>query len=487
MLRLSSADRQPKRPQPRRRIALAVPAIGLAVALGGCSADFLRFDAPVFNLNGDTSDRDTRVSQAPLSDQQPDTYGANAPSGARSYAAAPVAGVSGGPVTDDRYSGAKTRLPATTYDQQPPTKRYAANQPIVATPQAGDSHSRSGYEPVTTGALASRNHITVERGDTLYQLSRRHGVTVAALRRVNGLTGNTIRPGQRLTLPATGDDGYASAPRQRAVEPAPSYREPTRSYREPVARSQGGTYVVRRGDSLYAISRRTGVSVNELKRINGITNVRAIRPGLRLSLGGEAVRPEAPETQVAARTNFTPRSQIRRKSIRTLPIVRDKTAPIGDVQRPRILNQRPETPITTKPEQSVTRAPVAETGQTFRWPARGRVIAKFNHSGQGTKNDGINIALPFGTDITAAGDGTVAYAGSELQGYGNLVLVRHDNGWVSAYAHASELLVKRGDRIERGQVIAKVGRSGGVTQPQLHFELRKGAKPVDPMPHLANL
>ena len=131
--------------------------------------------------------------------------------------------------------------------------------------------------------------------------------------------------------------------------------------------------------------------------------------------------------------------------------------------------------------------PPANTAQKFRWPARGRVIAPFNHSGKGSKNDGINIALPLGTDVQAAGSGVVAYAGSELKGYGNLVLVRHDNGWVSAYAHASQVLVKRGDRIARGQVIAKAGRSGGVSQPQLHFELRKGAKPVDPMPHLEQL
>ena len=123
----------------------------------------------------------------------------------------------------------------------------------------------------------------------------------------------------------------------------------------------------------------------------------------------------------------------------------------------------------------------------FSWPAKGRIIAPFNHSGQGVKNDGINIALDMGTDIRAADAGVVAYAGSELKGYGNLVLLRHDNGWVSAYAHASRIMVKRGDRVERGQVIAKVGRSGGVSQPQLHFELRKGAKPVDPMPHLASL
>ncbi len=92
-----------------------------------------------------------------------------------------------------------------------------------------------------------------------------------------------------------------------------------------------------------------------------------------------------------------------------------------------------------------------------------------------------------GTDVHAAESGVVAYAGSELKGYGNLVLVRHDNGWVTAYAHADKLLVKRGDKIARGQVIAKAGKSGEVAQPQLHFELRQGSKPVDPLPYLAKI
>ena len=97
------------------------------------------------------------------------------------------------------------------------------------------------------------------------------------------------------------------------------------------------------------------------------------------------------------------------------------------------------------------------------------------------QNDGINLAVPEGTPIKAADDGVVAYAGNELKGYGNLVLIRHANGFVSAYANASELLVKRGDTIKRGQVIAHAGQTGNVTSPQLHFEIRKGSTPVDPM------
>jgi murein DD-endopeptidase MepM/ murein hydrolase activator NlpD len=115
---------------------------------------------------------------------------------------------------------------------------------------------------------------------------------------------------------------------------------------------------------------------------------------------------------------------------------------------------------------------------------KGRVIVGFGPKTNGAQNDGINLAVPEGTPIKAADDGVVAYAGNELKGYGNLVLIRHANGYVSAYANASELLVKRGDTIKRGQVIANAGQTGNVTSPQLHFEIRKGSTPVDPIKYL---
>jgi murein DD-endopeptidase MepM/ murein hydrolase activator NlpD len=124
----------------------------------------------------------------------------------------------------------------------------------------------------------------------------------------------------------------------------------------------------------------------------------------------------------------------------------------------------------------------AESGE-FRWPARGRIIQGFKQGG----NDGINIALPEGTSVRAAEDGKVAYAGNALKGYGNLVLIRHPNGFVTAYANNGELDVKVGDVVKRGQVIAKSGQTGDVSTPQLHFEVRKGQTPVDPTTHLAGL
>jgi murein DD-endopeptidase MepM/ murein hydrolase activator NlpD len=144
-------------------------------------------------------------------------------------------------------------------------------------------------------------------------------------------------------------------------------------------------------------------------------------------------------------------------------------------------------PVDPAPTSSVPKdepkAASAAPSADFRWPARGRVISGF--SGKGA-NEGINIAVPEGTPVKAAGDGVVAYSGNELKGYGNLVLIRHDNGYVSAYAHNGDIAVKRGEKVSRGQTIAKSGQSGNVASPQLHFEIRKGSTPVDPMPYLAN-
>jgi murein DD-endopeptidase MepM/ murein hydrolase activator NlpD len=147
----------------------------------------------------------------------------------------------------------------------------------------------------------------------------------------------------------------------------------------------------------------------------------------------------------------------------------------------RVINKPAATEDTPPPAQA--EAPSTQ-GVRFRWPTKGRVIAGFGKRPDGTHNDGINLAVPMGTDIQAVEGGRVAYAGGDIQAYGNLVLIRHDNGWVSAYAHADKILVQRDEIVKKGQVIAKSGRTGSVDQPQVHFELRQGAKPVDPLPYL---
>lgn len=132
-------------------------------------------------------------------------------------------------------------------------------------------------------------------------------------------------------------------------------------------------------------------------------------------------------------------------------------------------------------EAAVVSAP---SSSGFVWPAQGKVISKFGTTSDGLRNDGINISAPAGAPVMAAADGTVAYAGNQLRGFGNLVLIRHANGLITAYAHNQSLLVQKGDKVKRGAVIARVGQTGNVAKPQLHFEIRKGEEPVDPMKYL---
>ena len=150
---------------------------------------------------------------------------------------------------------------------------------------------------------------------------------------------------------------------------------------------------------------------------------------------------------------------------------------------PRIINAAPE---AAKVTPAANPPPSEAAAGKFRWPVRGRIIAGFGKRPDGSHNDGVNVAVAQGTEVYAAEAGKVAYAGNELKGYGNLVLIRHANGWVSAYAHADQILVRPNDEVRRGQVIARAGKTGAVDQPQLHFELRQGSRPVDPVPHLAN-
>ena len=478
MLRFISPDRADapaSKPSPisARRIGLALLAVS-AVGLGGCSTDFLRFDSPVFNLSDEDSGRLQSSAESSADD---------APTGATLAQSR----------SNNSYDPGGYRSPVASVERTPHAVQNSSAPRRVVLADAAPGPTRQGEAtPIATGALGNQasfaqGTITVERGDTLYQLSRRHGVSVAALKDANGLTGNIIRPGQTLRLPS---QGTAMAARDTRMPARPASRSPS-----PPTGGAGGYVTVRPGDSLYGISRRTGVSVGELKRINNIEDVRRLRPGMRLALGATGGAQQAGTAEIArpqrpaiSRTDFGQTPTIKAKPIRTVSIGRDiapaASEPRGDANAPRILNGAGTVASQPAAGEDATQSD-ANTAMKFRWPAKGRIIATFNNTGRGVKNDGINISLPIGTPIHAVEGGMVAYAGSELKGYGNLVLLRHDNGWVSAYAHASELMVKRGDKVEKGQEIAKAGRSGGVTQPQLHFQLRRQATPVDPLPHMA--
>jgi murein DD-endopeptidase MepM/ murein hydrolase activator NlpD len=212
------------------------------------------------------------------------------------------------------------------------------------------------------------------------------------------------------------------------------------------------------------------VSVPELARANNLD------PSAKLSLGMKLVVPAA---KTAAAVGSATASVGVAAAVAP-PVTR--LAAADSQQKARLAQSAPN--ADEPAVESPVKAEATGALPTFRWPVRGKVITAYGAKANGKSNDGINLAVPEGTPVKAADDGVVTYSGNELKSYGNLVLIKHPNGYVTAYAHASELLVKRGDTIKRGQVIAKSGQSGDVQSPQLHFEIRKGQSPVDPLQFL---
>ena len=234
-----------------------------------------------------------------------------------------------------------------------------------------------------------------------------------------------------------------------------------------------GHYTTKRGDTLPAIAERYQVTLAELKRVNGLPDQAQVRIGTVLAIparGGAGVAPPSATT---------PPRVVQVKPVTAPPPNMASLAP------PPAPVPAPRTAVKQSGAASDTKSPPETTGEKFRWPVVGKVVSTFGPQTDGSKNEGIKLSVPMGTDILAAEGGRVHYAGDGLKGYGNLILIRHPNGWVSTYAHADKMLVKVGDEVKRGQAIGKAGKTGPVAQPQLGFELRKGSVPVDPLDHLA--
>jgi murein DD-endopeptidase MepM/ murein hydrolase activator NlpD len=323
--------------------------------------------------------------------------------------------------------------------------------------------------------------VTVAPGETLDGIARRHGVPVSAIMRANNLTSaNSLQVGQRLVIPRylpplSVPAAAAPPPPSRLAQPAapiaprpapPLPASPSPPPAVAAASANSGVHVVAPGDTLTKIAHHYGKSVAEIVKANNIP------PNGKISIGDHIIIP-------GARVGSA-RPEAERAAAATPPAPPAKAA----ASAPPAQSASMVTPAAEKPANDTATKAAPDTTPGFRWPARGRVIAGFGPKPNGQQNDGIDVAVPPNTPIKAAEDGVVAYAGSELKDYGNLVLVKHPNGYVTAYAHAKELLVKRGDPIKRGEVIAKSGQTGNVDVPELHFEVRKGTVPVDPMPFL---
>ena len=345
-----------------------------------------------------------------------------------------------------------------SYNPPPASRDVTGSVPApqkVAQPAAQPGWTWEGGTPITVG-----------QGDTADSLSKRYGVPVAAIVQSNNLSSPTaIKPGQRLVIPRYESQlttGSVTAPRQAAnppPQPAPAISAPATSGQPRAYRRAG-----RNAEQAFRATYK--MSLTNIAKANNIAPHTQVKIGDQLTIPGVRAQAAAGRAPVA-------QQQAGRAAA-----AENRGSAAGD-RRPRAASRPPPTIPRPTPRPSPTpRMP------TFRWPVRGRVISGFGPKTTGQQNDGINVAVPEGTPIKAAEDGVVAYAGNELKSYGNLVLIRHSNGYVTAYAHASEILVKRDEPIKRGQVIGKSGQTGNVTAPQLHFEIRKGSSPVDPMPYL---
>jgi murein DD-endopeptidase MepM/ murein hydrolase activator NlpD len=250
-------------------------------------------------------------------------------------------------------------------------------------------------------------------------------------------------------------------------------------------------YVVQDGDTVDSVASRFGVPAATVAERN------SVKPGDKLSAGQWLEIPNARVVEQAAAPGAAPSSSTPappptssggRVSSSDLPPPPGATQsqpprPAAGALPP--ASKGPEAPGAgvapdPVPIPSAARAPAAAGTARFDWPVRGDTLQGFGNKPDGQRNDGVNIAATRGTPVNAAENGSVAYVGSEVRGMGNLVLISHAGGYVTAYAHLDRTSVAKGATVKKGQTIGTVGQTGGVSQPQLHFEIRQRNKPVDP-------
>lgn len=440
----------------RTRTLSQVAAVSLmAGLLAACGSDASKFGLPM--ITGSTSPQKTAAGGPQPMPPQPVPYTPPAQQAAAAVSSQPLLpGVS----------------PATP-----------VNVASAATAAAGGGWSAAGGSVVTLG-----------QGETLSALSRRYGVPVKELAKANGISDpSQVVAGMRVTIPTYGGAPAEakSAPETKQAAAAPADAAPL-----------GGVHTVTPGQTLSSIARLYNVSPAQLAAANDLSSSNGLTIGQKLKIPGHtqgnsvATLPEPARREEQAKSEQGDgKDKVAATGTKSPDgVSTDTTASINPTAAADAAKEMaaaadaPQASAYAPSDAAATATAAADPGSangtTFRWPVRGRIIGSFGSSPTGEKNDGINLAVPEGTSVKAVEAGTVIYAGNELEGYGQLVLIRHADGWVSAYAHNSQILVKRGDTVRRGQIISRAGATGSVSAPQLHFELRKGSKPVNPLDYL---
>lgn len=440
---------------------------------------------------------------------QPQTYKpaysnariASAPSVQRSQLAAPA-----GIATSDHLS---TRPPreeqqalAQPYPEPAPNRGSAPHS--LAPPRMAPDRMATGTTPGKPSGWTGDNAptVTLRPGETTKTLASRYGVPEKEILRVNGLQSSaSAQPGRSIIIPTMNGGANAVKASSQAADLDKSGKQPipskapeqdaavlpsgtTARDKQQLSAENGsgkmaagagkdptpGSYVVKPGDSLAKIARATGTHVDALKAANTIGKG-GIQVGQTLKLPHGGAAPAADELKTAS--------------------IAPEKAPVKAAAAP-VAAAEP-TKVASLPTQSVNDAQKSDAGSAapestgigkYRWPVRGAVIAAYGANVEGSRNDGIDISVPSGTPIKAAENGVVIYAGNGLKALGNTVLVRHEDGTVTVYGHADALNVTRGQKVQRGQTLATSGMSGNAKQPQMHFEVRKNASPVNPMTFL---
>jgi len=306
--------------------------------------------------------------------------------------------------------------------------------------------------PALSRAETSSGVVVVQAGDTLYGIARRTGAPLRGLIDANHLQAPyRVQAGQRLQIPRVADTASAPTPvvaetlsalppfpprAQPSVDAAP-LPAPAGGIAQPVPAAPGGAFPP------------------------------APSPPLPLASSTATPRPAVPAAGPMAPSTSSVTSEPRGSTAETSSAAATSTSAAASP---------PSTPVDAQPPLRAGR---------FLWPLRGNILSSFGPKPGGLQNDGINIAAARGASVRAAENGIVVYAGNELKGFGNLLLVRHADGWMTAYAHLDEILVERGASVQRGQAVAKVGQTGSVASPQLHFEMRRAGRAVDPRSVLA--
>ena len=334
------------------------------------------------------------------------------------------------------------------------------------------------------------DEITVVRGDTLYLLSKKYGVSLDELATVNNLSEPyLLRVGQKLRLhaepvaetkepPKVTEQKIEPKKQEVKQDPKPEQKSKSDESHKTTTRVDVNEIQVAPGDTLYSLSRKYSIPVNDLAVMNNLNAPFALYAGQKLKVPDLASAPVRTATKVVT-TGKTPD---------TKPIKQTKQ----EKQTPKQNDVKDKVKQTKQPQKSAQKTAKASKSQTivarssskFTWPVRGKILSNYGSKTNGLFNDGINISAAAGSSVSAAENGVVAYAGNEVKGMGNLVIIQHSDGWMTVYAHMDSMNVRRGAHVKVGQKIGTVGKTGKVDKPQLHFEVRKGTKAYNPIQYL---